>query len=79
MIAATVYKLPDTGSRRLGYIRLGGLVKRDVDPVPGKGCKGEFFHIYPMGYVCTDEATTDLELPLVRAASRRPLSRSPGP
>ena len=71
MIAATVYKLPDTGSRRLGYIRLGGVVKRDKDPVPGRGCKGEFFHVYPTGYVCTDEATTNLELPLVRAASRR--------
>jgi len=71
VIAATVYKLPDTGSRRLGYIRLGGSVKRDRDPVPGRGCKGDFFHVYPTGYVCTDEATTNLELPLVRAASRR--------
>jgi hypothetical protein len=72
VIAATVYKLPDTGSRRLGYVRLGGLVKRDPAPVPGRGCKGEFFHVYPMGYVCTDEATTTLDSPLVRAASRRP-------
>jgi hypothetical protein len=40
--------------------------------VPGKGCKGDFYHVYPMGYVCTDEATIDLEAPLVRAASRRP-------
>lgn len=72
VIAATVYKLPDTGSRRLGYVRLGGTVKRDPTPVPGRGCKGEFYHVYPMGYVCTDEATTNLELALVRAASRRP-------
>jgi hypothetical protein len=79
VIAATVYKLPDTGSRRLGYLRLGGSVKRDRDPVPGKGCKGDFFHVYPMGYVCTDEATTELELPLVRAASRRPDLEKPLP
>jgi hypothetical protein len=72
VIAATVYKLPDTGSRRLGYVRLGGVVKRDRDPVPGHGCKGDFYHVYPTGYMCTDEATTNLELPLVRAASRRP-------
>jgi hypothetical protein len=72
VIAATVYKLPDTGSRKLGYVRLGGVVKRDPAPVPGKGCKGEFYHIYPLGYVCTDDATTKLDLPLVRAASRRP-------
>jgi L,D-transpeptidase catalytic domain len=71
VIAATVYKLPDTASRRLGYIRLGGVLKRDAAPVPGHGCKGEFYHVYPMGYVCTDEATTKLDTPLVRAASRR--------
>ncbi|MGC4088486.1 MAG: hypothetical protein QM756_11435 [Polyangiaceae bacterium] len=74
-IATTVYKLADTGSRRLGYIRLGGSVQRDLEPVPGKGCKGQFYRVYPMGFVCTDEATIDLEAPLVRAASRRPESR----
>jgi len=71
-IATTVYKLADTGSRRLGYIRLGGVVERDAEPTRGKGCKGQWFHVFPMGYVCTDEATTDLDAPLVRAASRRP-------
>jgi hypothetical protein len=72
VIAATVYKLPDVASRKLGYVRLGGSVSRDAAPVPGKGCKGEFYHVYPMGYVCTDEATTNLDAPLVRAALRRP-------
>jgi hypothetical protein len=78
-IATTVYKLPDTASRKLGYIRLGGSVPRDKEPVPGKGCKGDFYHVYPMGYVCTDEATIDLSLPLVRAASRRPDLAQPLP
>src|SRR5689334_23142365 len=54
VIAATIYKLPDTASRRLGYVRLGGTVRRDAEPVEGKGCKHEFYHVYPMGYVCTD-------------------------
>jgi hypothetical protein len=45
VIAATVYKLPDTNSRKLGYIRLGGSVPRDEAPVPGKGCKGDFYHV----------------------------------
>jgi len=70
VIAATVYKLPDTGSRRLGYVRLGNMVKRDAAPVPGHGCKGDFYHVYPMGYMCTDDATTKLDAPIVRAASR---------
>lgn len=71
VIAATVYKLPNTSSRKLGYLRLGNVVRRDPAPVPGQGCKGDFYHVYPMGYVCTDEATTNLELPLVRAAGKR--------
>ena len=78
-VATTVYKLADTGSRRLGYIRLGGVVDRDAEPTRGKGCKGQWFHVFPMGYVCTDEATTDLETPLVRAANRRPDIDKPMP
>ncbi len=76
VIAATVYKLPDLGSRKLGYIRLGGTVARDPEPVAGRGCKGQWYRVYPMGHVCTDEASIDLQAPLLRAASRRPdLSR----
>jgi lipoprotein-anchoring transpeptidase ErfK/SrfK len=71
VIAATVYKLPNIESRKLGYIRLGGTVPRDAEPLPGKGCKGPFYRIYPMGYLCNDEATTNLELPLVRATQKR--------
>jgi len=76
VIAATVYKLPDVGSRKLGYIRLGGTVPRDPEPVSGRGCKGKWYRVYPMGHVCTDEASIDMNAPLLRAASRRPdLSR----
>src|SRR6187402_2378794 len=63
-IATTVYMLADTGSRKLGYIRLGGIVDREPEPTRGKGCKGQWFRVFPMGYVCSDEATTDLESPL---------------
>jgi len=78
-IATTVYKLADTGSRRLGYIRLGGIVDREPEPTRGKGCKGQWFRVFPMGFVCTDDATTELENPLVRAASRRPEIDKPMP
>ncbi|MEB2312977.1 MAG: L,D-transpeptidase [Sorangiineae bacterium] len=71
VIAATVYKLPNVDSRKLGYVRLGGTVRRDREPVKGAGCKGSFYHVYPMGFMCTDEATIDLESPIVRAASVR--------
>jgi hypothetical protein len=79
VIAATVYKLPNTEARKLGYIRLGGRVRRDASPVRGKGCKRPWFRVYPMGYVCTEEATTDLEDPLVRAAAKRPDLSKPLP
>lgn len=72
VIAATIYKLPNAEARRLGYIRLGGVVPRDPEPVQGKGCKGDWYRVYPMGFVCTSDATTDLNDPLVRAAARRP-------
>lgn len=71
-IAATVYKLPNTSSRKLGYIRLGGQVERDPEPVSGEGCKASWYRIYPMGYVCGEEASVKLDDPLVRAAARRP-------
>jgi hypothetical protein len=79
VIASTIYKLPDTGARRLGYLRLGAIVNRDADPVPGKGCKAEWYRVYPTGYVCTDEATLKLDDPLVRAASVRPDLSKPLP
>ncbi|MGC4063100.1 MAG: L,D-transpeptidase [Polyangiaceae bacterium] len=79
VIAATIYKSANTQSRKLGYVRLGGAVRRDPDPVSGAGCKGDFYRVYPTGFACTDEFTTDLELPLVRAASRRPDLRRPLP
>jgi lipoprotein-anchoring transpeptidase ErfK/SrfK len=79
VIAATIYKSPSNLSRKLGYVRLGGIVQRDADPVNGVGCKGEFYRVYPTGFACTDEFTTDLELAVVRAASRRPDLRRPLP
>lgn len=78
-IASTIYKSPNDGSRKLGYVRLGGILRRDPDPVKGSGCKGDYYRVYPAGFACTDEFTTDLELPLVRAASRRPDLRRPLP
>jgi L,D-transpeptidase catalytic domain len=79
VIAATVYKLADTGSRRLGYLRLGAVVEREAEPVKGKGCKSAWYRIYPMGFVCSDEATTNLDDPLVRASARRPDLTKPLP
>ncbi len=79
VIAAIIYQKPDTTARRLGYVRLGRFVGRDRAPVPGKGCKHEWYRVYPIGFMCTDEATIDLEDPVVRAASRGPDLTKPLP
>jgi hypothetical protein len=75
-IATTVYLNPDLDSRKLGYLRLGAIVRRDPEPSRGKGCSQAWYHVLPQGYVCTEEATPDLEDPLIRATRVRPdLSR----
>lgn len=78
-IATTVYKLPNRDARRLGYIRLGGIVPRDPSPVPGKGCKKEWYKVYPMGFVCTEDASIKLDDALVRATQNRPNLNEPLP
>lgn len=78
-IATTVYRDPSVQAERLGYIRLGGRVRRDPEPVSGKGCRGDFYRVYPVGFVCTDEAAIDMDNPLVRAASKRPDLAKPLP
>lgn len=72
-IATIVYARPHKESRRLGYLRLGAVVHRDPEPTKDKvgECKGEWYRVYPMGFVCTEDATTNLEDPLVRATKRR--------
>lgn len=78
VIAGTIYKLTNVESRRLGYVRLGRSVRRDDKPAagPSGGCKSDWYRVYPIGYACTDEFTTDLSAPLVRAAGPGPdLSR----
>jgi lipoprotein-anchoring transpeptidase ErfK/SrfK len=71
-----VHLRPDAASKRLGYLRAGAVVERDVsvakEPVRGGGCKSAFAAIKPAGWVCLDEATLDVEHPIVRAAARRP-------
>ncbi len=78
-IATTVYHKPHTISRRLGYLRLGAVVRREANPTPGSGCKGKWYRIQPTGYVCTEQATIDMSDPLVRASQVRPNLLKPLP
>lgn len=78
-IATTIFEEPRRTARRLGYVRLGGVLPRSEQPVSGQGCSGFWYAVEPLGFICTDEATTDLESPLLRAARRRPALDKPLP
>ena len=79
VVAGTIYKLQNTQSKKLGYVRVGGTIARDEAPTTGTGCQGSWYRVYPIGYACTDEFTTNLDLPLVRAAAKGPDLNSPLP
>jgi len=69
----TVYAEPRDTSRKLGYLRVGAKVARSEEPVGKSGCKGGWYQIHPRGYVCAGEdATTDLEDPILKAGAKRP-------
>lgn len=78
-LATTIYKQPHTTAKKLGYLRVGGRVPRDPEPTRGTGCRSAWYRIYPLGYVCSDEATTDLEHPILRASAVRPDLSQPLP
>jgi L,D-transpeptidase catalytic domain len=68
-----IYERPDTGSRKLGYLRAGAVMKSSEKPVSGGGCAEGFFPVEPAGYVCIAQgATRSAKSEVVRAASRRP-------
>jgi lipoprotein-anchoring transpeptidase ErfK/SrfK len=71
---------PNESSDKIGYIRLGGIVGRDPDPVSKTGCPGGWYQVRPHGYACNDDdATLDPEDPILRAASKRPDLDKPMP
>lgn len=65
----TVYKEPRDTAKKLGYLRLGTKVVRAAEPSGKAGCPGGWYQIEPRGYVCAgDEATIDLDTPILKAA-----------
>jgi lipoprotein-anchoring transpeptidase ErfK/SrfK len=74
---ATVYAEPRDTSKKLGYLRVGAKVVRSEEPVGKAGCPGGWYRIEPRGHICAgEEATTDLESPILKAAERRPNQRT---
>lgn len=61
---------PNSSAKRLGYMRLGEVMRRDEEPVGKAGCPGGWYKAQPRGYVCkNDDVTTDPENDILRASS----------
>ena len=70
---ATIYKEPRDTSKKLGYLRVGSKVARSEEPAGKAGCPGGWYEIHPRGFVCAGpEATTDMDHPVLKAATKRP-------
>lgn len=79
-MAAIIYEKPDRRSTKIGYLRAGGTVVRGEKPVAVDDCPGGYYRVLPVGYVCaSDEATTDMKHPILRALTRRPDLSKPMP
>jgi lipoprotein-anchoring transpeptidase ErfK/SrfK len=69
-----VHERPTSSSKTLGWLRAGAIVAmRSTDDAGHAGCRGGWRAIEPAGFVCLgDDATLDLDDPIVRATARRP-------
>ncbi|MBK8258445.1 MAG: L,D-transpeptidase family protein [Polyangiaceae bacterium] len=75
-----VYSEPRDTSKKLGYLRVGAKVGRSEEPAGKANCPGGWYQVHPKGYVCAGEdATTDMDDPILKAASRRPNLRGAMP
>ncbi len=69
----TVYDEPRDTAKKLGYLRVGAKVARSAEPVGKANCPGGWYEIHPKGFVCAgEEATTDLDNPILKVAEKRP-------
>src|SRR5262249_15308850 len=79
-MTAPIYLKPDRRSPKIGYLRAGGTVVRGEKPVATDYCPGGYFRVLPAGHVCaSEEATIDLQHPILRALTRRPDLTKPMP
>ncbi|MBX3181978.1 MAG: L,D-transpeptidase [Polyangiaceae bacterium] len=75
-----IYPKPTRGAQPMGYLRAGARVPRSKEPVSQRDCKGGWYAIRPVGFMCADkDATTDLEHPIVRSLRVEPNQSMPMP
>jgi hypothetical protein len=78
-IASTAWRTwvyTDVGKQRTryGYLRAGTIIDARGPAIVNEGCAGGWWRVNPRGFVCIGKgATLDLEHPIVKAASVRPV------
>ncbi len=70
--AAGVYAEPSFEGKKLGYIRNGGRVAVEPNPLSKKNCTAGWYKLLGGGYVCGNLGTTDLSHPDVKFATQAP-------
>lgn len=79
-LATRVKAAPTPESDAIGYLRVGENVARSDEPIARGGCKGGWYAVRPVGFVCQDdEATIKSDHPLVRAFHFGPKRQDPLP
>ena len=76
-----VWEKASRGSRKMGMLHIGAIVKRKSEtPASKEGCAGGFYEIEPRGFVCVgEEATLDVNHPIAIAAKVQPDLTKPLP
>jgi lipoprotein-anchoring transpeptidase ErfK/SrfK len=67
-----IYPEPRFGDERLGYIRQGGRVPVDAQPIKKPNCKQGWYKLIEGGFVCGKYATLDGENPRVKLGVKAP-------
>jgi hypothetical protein len=70
--SAGVYLEPRFESTKTGYIRNGGRVPVEAEPVSRKNCTRGWYKLLSGGFVCGNLGTTDLSHPEVKFATNAP-------
>jgi lipoprotein-anchoring transpeptidase ErfK/SrfK len=79
-MAAPIFAKPDRRSPKIGYLRAGGTAFRGNKPVAFDDCQGGYYRVLPAGYICAEnEASIDMNHPILRALTKRPDLSKPMP
>lgn len=79
-MVAPIYLKADRRSAKIGYLRAGATVVRGDKPVAFDDCQGGYYKVLPAGFICAgEEATIDMQHPLLRALTKRPDLSKPMP